>query len=108
MESGFDQRPAVSGGTLPGLATGPRACSDLRLDRHVHHRDWLLLALENGRTDAHRRESRVDELGAMDWRRQPSMGGQYHRVSLACPVAGISGTSIDRVQIGRASFRERV
>jgi len=97
MESGFDQRTAFVGGPFPGLATSPRARPDLRLARHVRHRDWLLLALEDGWTDARRREPRVDELGAMDWRRQPAMGGQHHRVPLAFPVTNIGGAPVDRV-----------
>ena len=72
------------GRPFPGLAAGPRACSDFRLDRHFHYRDRLLFALQNGGIEAGGREPRVDKLGSLDWRRCTAMGGQCQRVSMAC------------------------
>ena len=86
------------GRPFPGLVAGPRARSDLRLDRHVRDWDRLLFALENGWFDARCGESRLDRLGTMDRRRHNAMGSQRHRISLAYSVTGIGGFPVDWVR----------
>src|SRR3569833_1797512 len=95
LESALHQRGTFRFLSFPCLDSGPRTRTDLRLDRDIHYRDWLLFPLEDGNNPRFRNSPRADELDALDgWGAAPVVR-QHYSLALANSAAALRGHGAD-------------
>src|SRR5215469_6349380 len=91
LELDEHQQPSRSWNRLCGLDSGPWSRADLRLDRHLHPWDWLLLDPQTAAHEAFCPVGTVDLLDFVDLGRGAALDNRRLRMALAVVAAGVSG-----------------